>query len=189
MPQLYVNSSGAFYIGDNDNYIKCASSNITVKTTKTIITGNLEINSFVSAKDNLYVQKNFMVYGSKNSVIKTESYGQRLLNAYETPEYLFADYGKAKTDENGSITIYIDPIFLETVNTESKNYHVFVSPYGQGTVWVKDVDVDSFVIKSDIPNMEVSWNIVAYRRYYENVRLNHPQEENEERDIIDESRN
>lgn len=189
MPQLYVNSYGAFYIGDNDNYIKCASSTITVKTTKTIITGNLEINSFVDAKDNLSVRKNFMVYGSKNSVIKTESYGQRLLNAYETPEYLFADYGKARTDENGMIKVDIDPIFLETVNTDSKNYHVFVSPYGQGSVWVEDVDIDSFVIKSDIPNMEVSWNIVAYRRYYENVRLDHPQEENEEGNIIDESRN
>lgn len=188
-PRILIQKSGEFDIGSDDSYIRSTSSKIRVKTSLTEFVGSTKIIGSSNISDNLSITGNLMVIGSKNSLVSTSTYGQRLLNAYETPEYLFADYGKARTDENGMIKVDIDPIFLETVNTDSKNYHVFVSPYGQGSVWVEDVDIDSFVIKSDIPNMEVSWNIVAYRRYYENVRLDHPQEENEEGDIIDESRN
>lgn len=188
-PHITIDKSGYFDIGSNSSYIRSAGTGITALAYKTEFIGNTSVIGSSDVSKNLTVSGNFMVFGTKNSIIKTESYGYRLLNAYETPEYLFADYGKAKTDENGSITVDIDPIFLETVNTDSKNYHVFVSPYGRGAVWVEDIEADTFVIKSDIPNMQVSWNIVAYRRHYESVRLDHPQEENEEGNIINESRN
>ncbi|HAQ5565101.1 TPA: hypothetical protein IX002_002952, partial [Enterococcus faecium] len=51
------------------------------------------------------VYKDFTVRGTKNSTVPTEHYGQRLLNAYETPEYYFADYGEAVTGDDGKVRV------------------------------------------------------------------------------------
>lgn len=117
------------------------------------------------------VDKSFYVYGTKSSIVRTENFGERLLYAYETPEYLFATYGKAITDENGFIEIEIEPIFLETINTDSKNYHVFVTPYENANVHACHLERDRFMVKSDKPNIEFSWQIVAYRKGYEEFYL------------------
>lgn len=117
------------------------------------------------------VDKSFYVYGTKSSIVRTENFGERLLYAYETPEYLFATYGKAITDENGFIEIEIEPIFLETINTDSRNYHVFVTPYENANVHACHLERDRFMVKSDKPNIEFSWQIVAYRKGYEEFYL------------------
>lgn len=117
---------------------------------------------------------NFSVTGTKNSAVQTQNYGERLLNAYETPEYLFATYGKAMTNEDGYVEVEIEPIFLETINTDSKNYHVFVSPYENSNAYACFLEVDRFMIKSDKPNIEVSWQLVAYRKGYEEYYLETP---------------
>lgn len=109
------------------------------------------------------------VSGSKNAVVPT-SQGMVAINAYETAEYYFGDIGTAKTDKNGQVLIQIDPLFLETVNT-SVPYHVFVSPYGNANVWVEQMDRNSFLVKSDKPFIDFSWEIKAKRKGYENNRL------------------
>lgn len=118
---------------------------------------------------------NFTVTGSKNAVVPT-SKGMVAINAYETAEYYFGDIGKAKTDENGQVLIQLDPLFLETVNTLIP-YHVFVSPYGDATVWVDQMDRSTFLVKSNKPNIEFSWEIKAKRLGYENNRLKITQKE------------
>ncbi|WP_270217127.1 phage tail spike protein, partial [Enterococcus faecium] len=70
------------------------------------------------------VYKDFTVRGTKNSTVPTEHYGQRLLNAYETPEYYFADYGEAVTGDDGKVHVDIDPMFAETVNLSRYMTHV-----------------------------------------------------------------
>lgn len=117
---------------------------------------------------------NFSCYGTKNSAVVTEHYGDRLLNAYETPEYLFATYGKVTTDEDGYAEVTIDPVFLETINTDSKNYHVFLSPYAECDAWVSYLESDSFMVNTSKPNVTVSWNLVAYRKDYEDFYLETP---------------
>ena len=112
---------------------------------------------------------NLTVSGSKNAVVPT-SQGMAAINAYETAEYYFGDIGKSKTDKNGQVLIQLDPLFLETVNT-SVPYHVFVSPYGNATVWVEQMDKNSFLVKSSKPNIEFSWEIKAKRLGYEDDRL------------------
>lgn len=118
---------------------------------------------------------NFQCYGTKNSAVVTDSFGHRLLNAYETPEYLFATYGKATTDDTGNVEVMIDPVFLETINTDSKNYHVFTSGYGNYNCWVSDLESDRFTISTSEPNSVVSWNLVAYRLGYEEFYLETPE--------------
>ncbi len=112
---------------------------------------------------------NLTVSGSKNAIVPT-SQGMVAINAYETAEYYFGDIGRAKTDKNGQVLIQIDPLFLEAINT-SVPYHVFVSPYGKGNVWVEQMDKNSFLVKSDNPFIEFSWEIKAKRKGYENNRL------------------
>lgn len=121
------------------------------------------------------VTGSFSVTGTKNSEVHTDSYGTRLLNAYETPEYLFATYGKVTTDSDGYAEVNIDPAFLETIDTNSKNYHVFLSPYAECDAWVSYLESDRFMVNTSKPNVTVSWNLVAYRLYYEEFYLETPE--------------
>ncbi|MDV4692218.1 phage tail protein [Enterococcus faecium] len=115
------------------------------------------------------VYKNFTVRGTKNSTVPTEHYGQRLLNAYETPEYYFADYGEAVTGDDGKVRVDIDPMFAETVNLS--RYMTHVTPTELVLCAVTHEDVDHFIIETSKPNVLVRWNLVAHRLGYEGVRL------------------
>lgn len=125
--------------------------------------------------DGATISGGLSVSGTKSSLVQTESFGERLLYAFETPEYLFATYGKAVTNEDGYVEVEIEPMFLETINTDSKNYHVFVSPYENSTAYACYLEKDRFLIKSDKPNIEVSWQLVAYRKGYEEFYLETPE--------------
>lgn len=125
---------------------------------------HLNVNTVITAFNG-----DLVVGGAKNAVVPT-SQGMAAINAYETAEYYFGDIGKSKTDENGQVLIQIDPFFLETINT-SVPYHVFVSPYSNATVWVEQMDKNSFLVKSSKPNIEFSWEIKAKRLGYEDDRL------------------
>ncbi|GAA2952954.1 hypothetical protein FC48_GL000980 [Ligilactobacillus murinus DSM 20452 = NBRC 14221] len=109
------------------------------------------------------------VQGAKNSIVDT-SQGKTAINAYETAEYYFGDIAKANTGTSKRVKIMIDPLFLETINTDI-DYHVFVSSYSNGYAWVSEMARDYFVIESNVPNLSVSYEIKAKRKQYENVRL------------------
>lgn len=134
---------------------------------------NLDANQITASS--LSVWGGLTVLGNKNAVVPT-SKGMTAINAYETAEYYFGDIGRARTDDNGQVLIQLDPLFLETVNT-SIQYHVFVSPYDNATVWVEQMDRGSFIVKSSKPNVEFSWEIKAKRLGYEDTRLEITQKE------------
>lgn len=136
-------------------------------------------NDGLRVRNGLSVAGGLSVSGTKSSLVKTKNYNKRLLYAFETPEYLFATYGKATTNEDGYVEVKIEPMFLETINTESKNYHVFVSPYDNSNAYACYLETDRFLIKSDKPNVEVSWQLVAYRKGYEGFYLETPASNNE----------
>lgn len=117
----------------------------------------------------LIVEGRLGVQGAKNSIVDT-SQGKTAINAYETAEYYFGDIAKTNTGASKRVKIMIDPIFLETINTDI-NYHVFVSSYDNGYAWVSEMAKDYFVIESNVPNLHVSYEIKAKRKQYENVRL------------------
>lgn len=109
------------------------------------------------------------VSGSKNSVVQT-SQGWLAINAYETAEYYFGDIGENNTGNQSKVTIGIDRIFNETVNTNIQ-YQVFVTPYSNAHVWVEQRYHNRFVVCSDKPNAEFGWEIKAKRKGYEDHRL------------------
>lgn len=125
---------------------------------------HLNVNTVITS-----INGDLTVGGSKNAVVPT-SKGMAAINAYETAEYYFGDIGKSKTDETMQAVIKLDPLFLETVNTEIP-YHVFASSYSDAHIWVEQMSKDSFVVKSSKPNAEFSWEIKAKRLGYEDNRL------------------
>lgn len=107
--------------------------------------------------------------GTKNASVSTETYGQRLLNAYETPENYFADYGEAYVGEKRTLQVPIDPIYAETVTLGL--YHVFLTPNKLCQFAVTETTPNYFTIETDTPNVTFSWNIVAHRKGFECQRL------------------
>lgn len=118
---------------------------------------------------NTIIAGDLSVQGSKNSTVETKSYGRRLLNAYETPEYYFADYGEGITGEDGKLRVDIEPMFAETVNLD--HYMTHVTPTKLVLCAVTKEARDHFIIETSEPNVLVRWNIVAHRLGYEDVRL------------------
>lgn len=124
--------------------------------------GNLQVN-------NLHVRKWLGVDQSKNAIVKT-SQGHVTINAYETAEYYFGDIGEGQTSADGIAYIGIEKLFNETVNTTIP-YHVFITAYGPGNIWVDQREHNRFIVKSDQPNLKFSWEIKAKRKGYEHTRL------------------
>lgn len=119
--------------------------------------------------DNLHVRKWLGVDQSKNAIVKT-SQGPVTINAYETAEYYFGDIGEGQTSTDGIAYIGIEKLFNETVNTTIP-YHVFITAYGPGNIWVDQREHSRFIVKSDQPNLKFSWEIKAKRKGYEQTRL------------------
>lgn len=124
--------------------------------------GNLQV-------DNLHVRKWLGVDSNKNAIVKT-SQGSVAINAYETAEYYFGDIGEGQTSTDGIAYIGIEKLFNETVNTTIP-YHVFITAYGAGNIWVDQREHNRFIVKSDQPNLKFSWEIKAKRKGYEQTRL------------------
>lgn len=109
------------------------------------------------------------VSGSKNAIHVTRD-GLRATPAYETAESYLGDIGEATTDETGRVSVPIETLFGDTVNT-SIPYQVFLQSYSSSHVWVSSRDEAFFVVESDQPNAPFSWEIKAKRRGYESERL------------------
>ena len=124
----------------------------------------------LESEDDVVVDGNFSCHGAKNCVQSTDTYGDRLLNAYETAEYYLGDIGESEVN-NGEVIVTFDPIFAECVNTDV-SYQVFLTKYGEGNIYVAERNSDHFVVRGD--NISFGWEIKAKRRGFENVRLEQP---------------
>lgn len=112
------------------------------------------------------VESDFSVLGSKNAVVKTSD-GFVNVSAYETAEYYFGDIGEGQVID-GECEIFIDKLFKEIVNT-TNHYHVFITPYEKGNIYVDYRDKDKFIVKGD--DIKFGYEIKAKRKGYENYRL------------------
>lgn len=124
-----------------------------------------------------------VVAGTKSRLSSTENYNGRLLYCYETPSPLFGDIGSGIIDETGSCVVYIDPVFSETIETQKCKYHVFLTPYSNGKIYVSERNSDYFVVSGE-EGIEFSWEIKAKQKDFESLRL---EEDSLIDDIIDNS--
>ncbi|WIF94317.1 prophage endopeptidase tail family protein [Caminicella sporogenes] len=120
----------------------------------------------------MYVDGNFFVTGSKNALVFTENYGDRLMYAYESPESKFFDEGIAKI-ENGICRIDLDPIFLETIEPHSITpYIIHLTPYDWLNLRVAEIS-DSYFIVEEKEGLsgKFAWKLSAVRKGYAGERM------------------
>jgi hypothetical protein len=114
--------------------------------------------------------------GTKAALVDTEEHSKRLLYAMESPEVWFEDFGTAQL-VNGQFTVNIEPLFLQTINTEV-SYHVFVTPLGDcNGLYVTNKTASSFGVRElggGTANIGFDYRIVAKRLGYEDLRLDPP---------------
>jgi phage-related protein len=120
-------------------------------------------------KGSLVTAEGIYTSGTKNRIVDTENYGQRLQYCYEMPSPFFGDIGEAETDENGLCYVQIDDIFGETVLRNDK-YNVFLQKEGCGDLWIEEKTADYFLVKGT-PNLSFSWELKAKQADYTLERL------------------
>jgi hypothetical protein len=118
----------------------------------------------------------FAVNGSKSRIVETDTYGDRLLYCYESPQPLFGDIGGGTIGEDGTCYVDIDDIFSETARCDL-SYHVFLQPYGDGKAWVSERTPTHFVVRGT-PGLTFAWELKARQVGYEHTRL-------EDHDVIE----
>lgn len=112
---------------------------------------------------------NLSVTGSKNRLVKTENFGNRLMNAVESANAVFEDFGSSETNEKGEAFIKFDEVFMETVNTEYE-YQVFLQDYVGKSVQLVEKEKDGFMVFGN-PNSKFDWRICARQKGYEEKRM------------------
>lgn len=116
------------------------------------------INNSGASFGNVYVDGDLDVSGSKNRVIKTQSFGVRALGAYETAEPYFGDIGESIIGPDGSVFVPIEAIFGETI--QRTGYQVFLQAYGLGECYVTERTEDGFTVEGT-PGLSFGWELKA----------------------------
>lgn len=116
------------------------------------------INNSGASFGNVYVDGDLDVSGSKNRVIKTQSFGVRALGAYETAEPYFGDIGESVIGADGSVFVPIEAIFGETI--QRTGYQVFLQAYGRGECYVTERTEDGFTVEGT-PGLSIGWELKA----------------------------
>lgn len=109
------------------------------------------------------------VYGTKNRIVETENYAERLQYCYETPTPMFGDVGEGAIDKTGKCYVWLDDVFAETIDTDVQ-YQVFLQAYGEGNVYVNERSPSYFVV-CGTPGLAFGWEIKAVQKGYDTVRL------------------
>lgn len=128
------------------------------------INGSNYINDYVDISP-----REIKTTGTKNRVVPTENYSNRLQYCYETASPMFGDIGEGITDENGECIVEIGDIFTETVTTRIE-YQVFLQKEGQGDLWIEKKEENYFIVHGT-PNLKFAWELKAKQKDYEYVNL------------------
>lgn len=106
---------------------------------------------------NMYCSGNLSCGGSKPRTMRTKNFGERQLDAMESTEPAFSDFGKAVLNENGEFYVFLDPILAECVSPDSIPL-VFLTKYGQGDIWVDDERTNHEVaVICGTPGLKFTW--------------------------------
>lgn len=128
------------------------------------INGSNYINDYVDISP-----REIKTTGTKNRVVPTENYSNRLQYCYETASPMFGDIGEGITDENGECIVEIGDIFTEIVTTRIE-YQVFLQKEGEGDLWIEKKKENYFIVHGT-PNLKFAWELKAKQKDYEYVNL------------------
>lgn len=165
------NSLGAktITIGNGDvGFINCRYENGDNYPASSLGFGNLQIKKSSTEYTNI-TATGLSCTGTKNRIVNTSDYNDRLLYCYETPSSMFGDVGAAQIDDTGKCLIFIDEKFSQTIDLEYQ-YDVFLTKYGAGDCYVSERTPSYFVVEGT-KNLKFAWEIKSIQRDYENLRL------------------
>lgn len=165
------NSLGAktITIGNGDvGFINCRYENGDNYPASSLGFGNLQIKKSSTEYTNI-TATGLSCTGTKNRIVNTSDYNDRLLYCYETPSPMFGDVGAAQIDDTGKCLIFIDEKFSQTIDLEYQ-YDVFLTKYGAGDCYVSERTPSYFVVEGT-KNLKFAWEIKSIQRDYENLRL------------------
>jgi len=131
-------------------------------------TSGIKMWNHVNAATDVEVGGYLTVRGTKNRIVKTKNYSDRLLYAYETASPMFGDIGEGTIGDYGSCYVWLDPIFAETISTAQ--YQVFLQAYGDGKCYVAKRHQSYFVVRGNA-GMKFGWEIKAKQGDFPNKRL------------------
>lgn len=137
------------------------------------INGSNYINDYVDISP-----REIKTTGTKNRVVPTENYSNRLQYCYETASPMFGDIGEGITDENGECIVEIGDIFTETVTTRIE-YQVFLQKEWEGDFWIEKKEENYFIVHGT-PNLKFAWELKAKQKDYEYVNLEEDVDREEE---------
>lgn len=137
------------------------------------INGSNYINDYVDISP-----REIKTTGTKNRVVPTENYSNRLQYCYETASPMFGDIGEGITDENGECIVEIGDIFTETVTTRIE-YQVFLQKEWEGDLWIEKKEENYFIVHGT-PNLKFAWELKAKQKDYEYVNLEEDVDREEE---------
>lgn len=171
-PEALICAKNAIRLGKYSNNIS-GNNPLTVFNDETAFIGgsSQSVTAKVLIQGATYMDGSLAVVGTKSRVAETENYSNRLLYAYETPTPLFGDIGEAVIDDDGLAYVDIDDIFLETIANKVE-YQVFLQKEGEGDCWIADKAQGYFIIQGT-PGLKVAWELKAKQRDYQNIRLEH----------------
>jgi hypothetical protein len=124
-------------------------------------------NNAIISSSGFYAYGDMGCSGTKYRVVDTKHYGKVGMSAFETTEPYFADIGSGVISETGSTTIFIDPIFAETIDLNSE-YQVFITS-SSSQVYVKK-NYESFTVYGESGTI-FDWMVCSKQKSYSAVRM------------------
>lgn len=163
-------SSGALGFQNASNCIDASNGAINIQSASAVHIATSAGNVISCLQDGVTI-RNLMVNGNKKRIVKTLNYDTVSLSAYETPEPMFGDIGCGQLDEYGKTYIWIDPIFIESVENQYE-YKIFLTKYGSGELYV-DIEnsTKEYFIVCGEPNLRFSWEIKSIQKDMLNKRF------------------
>lgn len=155
-------SIGGTALSSGNGYIQSDSVGVNIHSSGGVLLWRGSLNAgFTFAgwqvAGNMYCSGNLSCGGSKPRTMRTKNFGERQLDAMESAEPAFSDFGKAVLNENGEFYVFLDPILAECVSPDSIPL-VFLTKYGQGDIWVDDERTTHEVaVICGTPGLKFSW--------------------------------
>lgn len=125
--------------------------------------------SFTQNVGKFQVTGDLQVLGTKSCVVWTDEFDWVTLYANESLDNRFTDHGIGELFY-GDCRVDLDPVFLACVHPD--DWHIQLTPYGDGGLFVSDMDATGFTVKQTgggSGSFKFAWTVTAFRKGYCNV--------------------
>ena len=165
-----IQSNGGIYIVDAGNAGSYYDQTIRVYNSSGTKTTGISSN-YSHFSGDVYVGGSFSVLdvSKKNKAVRTKHYGTVGMDAFETADSHFADIGSGTVGDDGTVTIFFDPIFEETIDANADYQVLLTRTSEKETSWV-DKQKGRFVVHGD-PGATFDWMLICYQRGFIGARM------------------